>query len=201
MQKWNGKKMCQTSFDNLQKGDRYVIENGAERVFDHFTKDDGAVNTLKKVNRREDMRWPGCEKTTKENSTMSGMAKSGGGLVSDTLARVVSDGEDAAWREAARQCTKNITGALAVALDKRLPSGMLGLALGKINTPVGQASVSFFAGHVMAVVPSFNQDARLRRLATEMRVSGSQFVLSMVADAVLDPIRDSIVEIVKGLTA
>jgi hypothetical protein len=210
MQKWNGKLMCESSFKGLQKGDRYVLRTGEERVFDHFTKDGtGAVNTLKKVNRRQEMLWPTLDTTqkattttttVKETSTMSGMTTSGG-LVSDTLARVVNDGEQAAWREASRQCVRNITAALAPIADRHLPKGVVGLVLGKLNTDMGRAFVGFAAGHVMAAVPSFSSDPRLKRLAEEMRVASTQWGFSVVADAVLDPIRDSIVDIVKGLTA
>jgi len=76
MQKMNGMKLCQKSFDALEKGD--------VRTFDHFTKTgNGAVNTIGKVNSREEMRWPG-ECGSKENKKMNGLTKSGG-VVSDLV--------------------------------------------------------------------------------------------------------------------
>ena len=210
MQKNNGKRLTESEFRALQPGDKYVVAEG-KRTFQRFCKKFAksgvlqAVNTDNKLNNLRDMFWPegqtkssGCVKTTKENGQMN-MTK-GSGFVCDTLAMVQDDVVSASWRTAAKQTLLAARMPLAVFLDKqKLPKGIVGVVLGQLDTEHGQAGLALALGNAMAFVPAFANDAKLSRLAKELRVMGYEVFTSKLASAVLNPIREGLVEIVKSL--
>lgn len=117
--------------------------------------------------------------------------------VSQALTVVKADGVDAAWRTAAKQASRAVRAPLAALLGKSLPGGVVGLVLGQLDTEGGEALLSFVIGHTMSYVPQFSCDPKLMRLAKEMRVQGMSYFTDLLADAVLAPLREQLVEVVK----
>lgn len=211
MQKTTGSPITGTEFRNLRKGERYFITDQNElRTFERHAKCyakknvEKAVNSTGSVNPRSDMRWPtdaelygkqepvNVSTRTQERSKMSTCSR-----VSTVLATVKDDGVDAAWRTAARQAAKTVREPLAAVLRGRLPAGVCGLVLSQLDTEHGEAFLAFVTGHAMSYIPQFSCDAKLNRLAKELRVLGLQFATDKLASAILSPLREQFVEVVK----
>src|ERR1700722_5549241 len=179
-----------------------------------------AVNSLGTVNPLTDMRWPtpgeldthirATARTTptvapaayREVTRVSGrketnMSTGKCSVVSQALTVVKADGKDAAWRTAARQASRAIRAPLGALLGKKLPAGVGGLVLGQLDTDSGEALIALAVGHTMGYVPQFSCDPKLMRLAKEMRVQGMSHFTDILADAVLAPLREQLVEVVK----
>jgi hypothetical protein len=120
-----------------------------------------------------------------------------GNVASQALAVVKADGTDAAWRTAAKQAVRAVRAPLGALLSKNLPGGVVGLVLSQLDTDNGEALLAFVIGHTMTYVPQFACDAKLMRLAKELRVGGMTHYTDMLADAVLKPLREQLVEAVK----
>lgn len=182
-----------------------------------------AVNSTGKINSLENMRWPlfkelhcsrwewGSNKTTqkaedislkndyyinnKEKDNMSNC-----NTVSEALATVQADVKDAAWRTAAHETIKSVRAPLAAFLGKqRFPKGVCGAVMAMSDTDAGEAVLAFLLGTSMRYVPKFCCDAKLTRLAKELRVLGLEHFTTKVADAFLEPLREQLVEVVSLL--
>lgn len=207
----------------------FITDKNECRVFKRFAKvyrkgKFKVVNTLGHVNGILDMRWPTndeknrwcCpsyhaggaastrqnvvmprEKSTtyKENDQMSNCS-----AVSQALTVVKGDAIDAAWRTAAHETVKAVRAPLAAFLNKQnLPAGVVGLVLGSLDTDAGEAVLAYLVGMSMTYVPKFSRDTKLMRLATELRVLGMEHFTTKIADALLNPLREQLVEVVGSL--
>lgn len=138
-----------------------------------------------------------CVKSTKkvENNSMSSKS-----VVCEALAVVKSDVSDAAWRTAARQTIRSARTPVTAFLDKQnLPKGVVGMVLSQLDTENGEAVMALLLGTAMSYVPQFSQDEKLSRLAKELRVMGYDNFVGKVAEAILGPLREGLVDIVKTL--
>jgi hypothetical protein len=132
----------------------------------------------------------------KENSEMNNCNSA----VSEALATVQADVKDAAWRTAAHETVKSVRAPLSAFLGKqKLPKGVCGAVMAMSDTDAGEAILAFLLGTSMRYVPKFCCDAKLTRLAKELRVLGLEHFTTKVADAFLEPLREQLVEVVSLL--
>ena len=222
MGKTTGVKITATEFGALRKGDVYFITDKREcRTFERFAKcytkrgEAKAVNSVGHVNPLADMRWPTlvernaylgvrepqaeaprpCATNVSARKETKQMGKCN--AVSDALCVVKGDTQKAAWRTAAKQAVKAVRAPLSALLSKSLPTGLVGVVLSQLDTSTGEALLAVLVGHGMTYVPQFSCDARLMRLAEELRVGGTSHFTDLLAEAVLAPIREQLVDVVK----
>jgi hypothetical protein len=183
-----------------------------------------AVNTNGTVNPIADMRWPtyfelnGCEeqvavaptpapKTTQHSrSTQSQSFQTRGSsmqcpsAVSQCLTTVKSDATDAVWRTAARETVRSVHQPMSAFLaGQNLPAGVVSVLAAALKTDAGEAVLGFILGNTMPFVPHFRGNARLERLAKELRVLGLEHFTTKLAEAVLSPLREQLVALVGSL--
>jgi len=120
--------------------------------------------------------------------------------IANALTVVKADGTDAFWRTGAKQTVRAVHGPLSALLNKHLPIGVSGVIVDQLlNTDHGEAILAYALGNTMQYIPKFNSDPKLVRLAKEMRVLGLTFFTDKVADAILTPLRDQLMDIVNQL--
>jgi hypothetical protein len=168
------------------------------------------VDTNNKINTVKNMRWLTEEEfkqhkikqqTKKEENKMSNVVKTTNeSTMQAAYSAVKSDGTDAAWRVAAKQAAKSVKAPVVAALQRTtLPTGVVGFAVSQLDTANGEAVLAFVLGTVMGYVPQLGTDPKFIRLARELRVLGMDRFLSKVADVMLNPLREQLVEIVKAI--
>src|ERR1019366_7703315 len=217
--KTNGLAINKLQFESMVIGDCFVNVKRSDHifVFEKYSTDPGVCkdsngdrNTLK------NMRWPTVDeirrynnkkltnnnKTKKEENKMNDNKQ----IVKNETAiqvaynTVKSDGTDAAWRVAAKQAAKSVKAPVVAALQRTtLPTGGIGFFVSQFDTDNGEAVLAFVLGTVMGYVPQLGTDPKFIRLARELRVLGMDRFLSKVADVMLNPLREQLVEIVKAI--
>jgi len=91
---------------------------------------------------------------------------------------------------------KPATGWLAA---QKLPTGVVAFVAGQLATENGQAFMAICMGNVMGVLPMCVNDKHLNRLGREIRTLGYTRFANVFAEAVVGPMRDGLLDIVKNL--
>jgi hypothetical protein len=223
MQKTTGALIGDTEFRALKKGDVYfILDQNELRTFERFAKCVAkgkglkAVNTNGTVNPLVDMRWPtyfelnGCEEqvvvsvpkqtTNKQSFQTRGSSMQCPSAVSQCLTTVKSDTVDAVWRTAAKETVRSVHQPMSAFLaGQNLPAGVVAVLAAALKTDAGEAVLGFILGNTMPYVPHFAGNARLMRLAKELRVLGLEHFTTKLADAVLSPLREQLTALVGSL--
>jgi hypothetical protein len=120
--------------------------------------------------------------------------------VQHALAVVKSDATDAVWRTAARQTVRSAKTPLVALLGRQaLPPGVVGFLVSQLDTDNGEALLAFVLGTALTYVPQFGTDPKFVRLARELRILGMDNFISKVADVMLNPVREQLVDILKAV--
>jgi hypothetical protein len=211
----NGQHINLTEFDALKPGDLFINarrNNTAVLKFKDFVSSDkcedarGGTNTLGNIRWLTDTEYFNYQtinetiKQTKKEETMSNLKTTNETAMQVAYNTVKSDGTDAAWRVAAKQAAKSVKAPVVAALQRTtLPTGVVGFFVSQLDTNNGEAVLAFALGTVMGYVPQLGSDPKFIRLARELRVLGMDRFLSKVADVMLNPFREQLVDIVKAI--
>jgi hypothetical protein len=208
--------MNESDLRSLKSGDVvYHDQFAKERTVDHVEYDNGkrqwvAVSKngsrmtskhIRLVRRATDSCNKPCN--DKQCNDVSVKGSKAMGSLTNRLDGVVcmakNDAGDAVWRTAAKQAVRTARTPVVAFLAKSKFGMVAPLAAEFLDTEAGEAALAYVVGNVMAQVPSFSCDPKLRRLAKELRVLGLEFVSDKVADLLLSPVRDGLKELVGGL--
>lgn len=134
----------------------------------------------------------------KEGNDMSHLSRTGA-CVNQALTVAKSDLHDAAWRTAAKQTLATARAPLTALLDaQKLPPGVVSFLLSQFETENGEAVLAMLLGTGLTYMPQCS-DAKFVRLAKELRVLGMEHFVSKVANTMLKPFRDELMELLKGV--
>lgn len=146
--------------------------------------------------------WGFDEATTQETDMDKQMTKSGEcGLVARTVDLVQADTVAALWRTSAREFLASAKTPIKMVIEKTgMPKGVAGMVLSQLDTPHGEAGFAWVLGMAITATPTLNRDEKVMRVAKELRILGLEWFTSSIASAVLDPIRENLLETVKNLS-
>jgi hypothetical protein len=203
----SGNAITLEEFDNLENGDLYRYKGKITQFVNHYT----ITNGIKKYAKNSDgtsyyydnlFSWPTLEERNdyiKKNGEvkMSNLTQS---KLNTAISTIKNDGTDALWRVAAKQAVKSAKTPIVAFLEQqRFSSSLVQVFASQLDTDNGEAALAFVLGSLIPYIPRFGSDVKFIRLAKELRILGMENLLSKVADVVLNPLRDQLVEILKSV--
>jgi hypothetical protein len=111
-----------------------------------------------------------------------------------------NDLQDSLWRTAAATTVSSVKAPLLTILSKKLPKNVVGTFIkSALETPEGEAALSYLLGVFVSLTPESMNNAKLSRLGDEMRTAGVTYFMCNIAKQFTDPVMKVLVKAIDKL--
>ena len=135
-----------------------------------------------------------------KGDNMPNMTKTSGTKIQRALSTVRTEGTEALWRTAATQTVMAVHAPILAALKRQhLSEGVIEGIRSFLETDIGRATIAVLLGTALQNIPTFGNNPKVQRLASEIRIYGMTTCGNVVANIVMDPIRGVLTDLISAI--